>query len=81
VSRVELIGQQFGHLAVLARARSTARRQARYLCMCRCGREVTVLGYALTSGIKRNCGECKNAGPNLRASVTVIGRRGERKFF
>ncbi len=71
---VSLVGYQFGYLQVKARAESTSRRQARYICVCRCGREITVLGYSLTTGIKRSCGICEDE--KMRAMFSVIGGRG-----
>jgi hypothetical protein len=79
------IKQQFGWLEVVALAAPTARRQARYVCRCRCSREVVVLGYSLTSGIKRACGGCEN---ELKVSAifpkftrTTIDRRGTTTRF
>ncbi len=74
------IGQRFGWLEVVSRAESTARRQARYVCRCRCSREVTVLGYSLSTGMKRTCGSCKTE-YRLRGVFTEIDTRGVRTHF
>jgi hypothetical protein len=80
------LGQRFGWLEVVSRAESTARRQARYLCRCLCSREVIVLGYSLSTGIKRTCGKDCKAKKEIeekvqsifpKFSVTTINTRGE----
>ena len=72
---VNLVGENFGWLRVLARAGSTPRRQATWLCRCRCGREKLVVGHALRIGAKRSCGECKNESTRPRLTRTVIDGR------
>ena len=75
---VDLTSMQFGFLRVDSRAESTDRRQARWNCTClRCGRTKVVLGYSLTTGATRTCGECKDESPRPRVTFQVIdGRRG-----
>jgi hypothetical protein len=72
--RIDLCGMSFGWLFVLSRAESASGRQGRFVCRCRCGREVVVLGYALTSCIKRSCGECEDK--KTRVTISEIGQRG-----
>ena len=73
---IDLTGQTFGWLRVLSHAGFTPGRQSKWACVCRCGREITVLGYSLTTGVKRSCGECTDHQPTARPAVTFISRRG-----
>src|ERR1700735_942648 len=68
---VDLSTMQFGFLRVVSQAGFAKNRGAQWRCVCRCGREVTVPSYALTSGIKRSCGLCKKDS-RLRAVFTEI---------
>jgi hypothetical protein len=52
---VDLSGQQFGRLLVLAHARTSAGRSA-WRCRCDCSRETVVQTYALRAGVIRSCG-------------------------
>ena len=53
---VDVTGQRFCRLAVLERVQVTDQRMAMWLCVCDCGRQVTVRGCSLTSGNTRSCG-------------------------
>lgn len=56
MSRVRnLKGQQFGHLTVIERAGSNKRGRATWLCRCKCGKEIIVLGDSLLRK-QRSCG-------------------------
>lgn len=57
---VDMTGQRFARLTVLARAESTPNKSARWLCRCDCGAEVTVAGQHLRSGNTKSCG-CQRA--------------------
>jgi hypothetical protein len=73
---VDLSGMVFGYLKVLSHAGVTERRQSMWLARCRCGREITVRGDALTRLEKRSCGECKKpAESESKPRVTVIANR------
>lgn len=53
--RLNLKGQQFGKLTVLAPAENVGRHTA-WRCRCECGNELDVMTYALRSGSKVSCG-------------------------
>src|SRR5579872_1311952 len=48
-------GQKFGRLTALVRVGATARRNSRWLCRCRCGREVIVRLDQLRDGTTKSC--------------------------
>ncbi len=79
--RLDLAGQTFGHLTVLAPANNVDGRTA-WLCRCGCGREAVVRSFDLRMGYARNCGdpECRFSGtkpPDLTGGtfghLTVLG--------
>jgi hypothetical protein len=53
--RVDINGQRFGRLIVLARAENRGRFAA-WLCWCDCGEFKTVVGSSLRTGNTRSCG-------------------------
>lgn len=55
----DLIGKVFGRLTVMKRAENSKRGEVRFLCVCSCGKETTVLRYALMNNHTRSCG-CYN---------------------
>lgn len=54
--RIDLIGQTFDHLTVIARAENYKFGEARWVCRCSCGNIVVVRGGSLRSGNTRSCG-------------------------
>lgn len=64
-----LVGRRFGSLTVVARDGSDARRNARWACVCDCGAELSVLGYALTSK-QVSCGK-SSCNPALTKSANI----------
>lgn len=56
--RVDLIGQTFGNLQVVAFARRDGRGRARWRCECDCGKATEVDGYSLVSGHTKSCNKC-----------------------
>lgn len=52
----DLIGQRFGKLTVLARARTYSNGSATWACRCDCGGSRTVATQALHRGRTRSCG-------------------------
>ena len=71
-----LIGTQWGWLTVIRHAGFNERRQSLWVARCRCNREITARGDALTRCEKRSCGECRTE-YRLRAIFTEVSR-GER---
>lgn len=49
-------GKQYGYLKVIERAENSKDRKARWKCICRCGKEVIVLGKKLRNGDTKSCG-------------------------
>jgi hypothetical protein len=56
MKRVNLIGQVFGKLTVVADAGANSRRQSLWECLCSCGNKSVVQGYSLVSGNTKSCG-------------------------
>lgn len=52
----DLTGQKFGRLTVIERAGSDKKWQARWKCLCDCGKETVVTTNQLTSGRTKSCG-------------------------
>lgn len=51
-----MINKIFGRLTVSARAPSDKNGNSRWVCKCVCGKETTVLGWALRKGRTKSCG-------------------------
>lgn len=50
------IGNRYGRLLVLERAKNNHRGEAQWLCQCDCGNQVIVKGVSLRTGHTRSCG-------------------------
>lgn len=70
--KVDLTGQQYGKLTVLAPAENVGGKTA-WLCRCECGTEVVVKTRHLRSGHTKSCG-CQNGegGPRYALGLTYI---------
>lgn len=55
-------GKQYGYLKVIERAENSKDRKARWKCICRCGKEVIVLGKKLRNGDTTSCGCIRSKG-------------------
>lgn len=64
------IGNTYGYLTVIERAENTKEGRARWLCQCRCGNTVVVLGKHLRSGNTKSCGCLKKERPGARKDLT-----------
>lgn len=53
---IDMTGQRFGKLTVIARAGSEKNGNALWLCRCDCGEETVTSGHRLRSGDKKSCG-------------------------
>lgn len=53
---IDLTGEKFGRLTVLAHAGKTNDRKALWLCRCECGNETTTTGKRLRKGETLSCG-------------------------
>lgn len=54
-----LTGQEFGHLTVLGPGPLTPFNQSKWICRCKCGREVIRRSDHLKPGKNHSCGECQ----------------------
>ena len=70
--RVDLTGQRYGKLTVVAPAPNVGSRTA-WLCRCDCGRETVVLTHRLRCGHTKSCG-CVNGpgGPRHALGLTYV---------
>lgn len=70
--KVNLTGQRYGNLTVLAPAENIGTRTA-WLCLCDCGRETIVKTHHLRSGHTKSCG-CQNGegGPRTALGLTYV---------
>ena len=72
---IELTGQKFGRLTVIKKVEGKGTStNARWLCKCDCGNEITVLGTTLRRGASKSCG-CIRAELS-REKLTTHGGRG-----
>lgn len=67
--RVNLVGQAFGRLAVMAYAGADAHSNARWSCSCSCGNTRVVFGFDLKKGHTTSCG-CWRKENNQRIGQT-----------
>ena len=65
--KLDLTGQRYGNLTVLAPAENIGKRTA-WRCRCSCGRETVVKTYHLRSGHTQSCG-CQNGGGEPRHAL------------
>lgn len=52
----DLTGRQFTRLTVVRRVENKRNGSARWLCVCFCGKETTIVSNDLTSGRAKSCG-------------------------
>ena len=74
--KLDLAGQRFGKLTVLAPAENIGKRTA-WVCRCDCGQEVVVLTVCLRNGCRTSCGCGQergdgSPGSTARASLTYV---------
>lgn len=74
---INLTGQTFGRLAVISRKPSN-NRNAKWLCLCTCGKYIITNGYALRSGHTQSCG-CLNR-EIVKNRCTTHGQYGTRTY-
>lgn len=77
--RLDLTGQRFGSLTVLAPAGVNRQRNVTWLCLCDCGNETTVAGGKLRYGTTRSCGLCVRRKPRPGARAAVVSYRAAHK--
>jgi hypothetical protein len=68
--KIDLTGNAFGRLRVIAEAGRTPQGRVMWLCRCECGTEKEVVGHSLRSGATKSCGcgqgHYRPAGPRPR---------------
>lgn len=72
------IGNRYGRLSVLERAKNNHRGEAQWLCQCDCGNQVIVKGVSLRTGHTRSCGclqKEKVRQTGLNNTVNLLGQR------
>ena len=72
------IGNIYGYLTVIERAENTKEGRARWLCQCKCGNTVTVLGKHLRSGNTKSCGcyqKERAAAANMERVGSLVGQK------
>lgn len=71
-------GNTYGYLTVIARAENSKDGRARWLCKCKCGNEVIVLGKSLRNGNTKSCGcyqKERAAQSNMDRVGSLVGQR------
>lgn len=53
---INLLGQKFGRLTVIARAESDKFGKAQWLCQCECGKQKVIASASLRRGLTKSCG-------------------------
>lgn len=66
------IGNTYGYLTVTNRAENTKEGRAQWLCKCKCGNEVVVLGKRLRSGNTKSCG-CYQRERAVQSNMDRVG--------
>ena len=72
------IGNTYGYLTVIERAENTKEGRAQWLCQCKCGNMVVVLGKNLRSGNTKSCGcyqKERAAESNMERGGDLTGKR------
>ena len=63
----DMKNQRCGHLTVIRKSKRTnAKGQAHWVCMCDCGRYLTVRGDRLRNGTSTQCSACFGSGKTSR---------------
>ena len=75
---IDLTGQKFGRLLVIAQASRGACGQIRWVCLCDCGTETIVLGGSLRWGDTKSCG-CWHR-EAMATKATKHGRSGSPEY-
>lgn len=73
------IGNTYGYLTVIDRAENTKEGRAKWLCQCKCGNTVIVLGKHLRSGNTKSCG-CYQKERAAQSNMDRVGSLVGKKF-
>lgn len=72
---IDLTGQTFNYLTVIKRAQNTKDGRAQWLCRCKCGNELIVLGKSLRNGHTKSCGCYKKEVLQKRLLLDLTGKK------
>jgi len=72
VKALQLEGQVFTYLTVIKRVENE-RGRSKWLCQCKCGKQIKVLGRSLTNGNTKSCGCWSNEQVAKRNTINEIG--------
>jgi len=53
---IEMKGQRYGRLLVLSKAKAEPNQHTRWNCACDCGKQISIVGKSLRSGVTTSCG-------------------------
>lgn len=70
---VDLAGQRFGRLLVIARAASDLKGGSRWFCLCSCGIQRVIAAHNLKRGHTKSCGCLQKQAAELRAVHSMHG--------
>ena len=72
------LGNTYGYLTVIQRGENTKEGRAQWICRCKCGKEIQVLGKSLRSGNTKSCGclqKERAIASNMKRGGDLIGKR------
>lgn len=73
--KIEMIGQKFGRLLVIAEDKRDAQGNIYYLCRCDCGNEKIIKGVSMRKGLTQSCG-CYH-----KERVSKLDPKSKRKLY
>lgn len=73
--RLDLAGQKFGYLTVMKDVGNNKEGRSQWLCRCKCGNEVVVLGYRLIHGHTKSCSCLSRETTSKRSRKNIIGQK------
>lgn len=72
---IDLMGQKFGRLTVIERAKNTKDGRAQWKCKCDCGNELIVRGKNLRNGSTKSCGCLQKERTSEASLIDLTGQR------
>lgn len=76
----DLTGQQFGWLRVLELDKTSSPKTYKYICECKCGRQLSIYGYKLRSGERTRCYKnCKAHIDYINPATKTLKRDAEKR--
>ena len=68
------IGNKYGRLTILKRAKNTSDGRAQWLCECECGNKIIVKGSSLRNGATKSCGCYQKEQTSKTNTINLIGK-------